>query len=651
MTNSEKELIEKLNKLIEVNLDNSNLTADEICRELAVSRSHLFRAVKENAHLSISLYVRHRKLLKAKALLDSSDLKISEITYQIGIDSPQSFSKYFTQEFGISPSEYRKIKVSTHQKNTVDTLELEEPAFFIAHNLPVLSSDLESRLPLKLTKKYGYVSVTLVVFMVLALGFYFTQKNSATIGTTDIRFTDITDNSIAVLPFKNLGTSETAIFADGMVEQVHSSLAHIADLKVISKTSSMLFRDSKSPITQIARELNVSYILVGSILRIDKKVKVSVELIKGVEDRTIWTKNYDGEAQNGIAFMNKVAKEIAGELHQKLSAQLSDRLDKVPTAYLETYNEYLQGKQLLLTREPSKVEASLLKFDAAIAIDPNFSLAYSNKAAAYYSLGNMQQIARDSSFKLAEKATLTAIRLDAENGMAYAVLANIYKDQNKWEQAMTTFQIALKHSPNDAQINYWYSLMLRSIGKFEKAIQYTTKSIALDPLHSMALIGHIGNCSYARKFGLAQKAIKDGELLFNDAYMLHWAIAFYYIHLEDYNNALEEFQKGQSLNPKLKDFEMMIAFTQAKLGQTEWAKNYLHSLAPTVNNYTTFATVYAGLGDKEQCLKYLEMGAAHNIVPEYFKVSPLFKFLHSEKRFEDILQKFGFLNPAFAIQM
>ena len=651
MTNSEKELIEKLNKLIEVNLDNSNLTGDEIYRELAVSRSQLFRVVKEHAQLSISLYVRHRKLLKAKELLDSSDLKISEITYQIGIDSPQSFSKYFTQEFGVSPSEYRKNKVSTHQNTTVDTLELEEPPFIIDHNIPVLTSDLHNRHPLHVPKKYLYFGAILAVFMVIALGFYFTQNKTVLLPKTETLAVENTDNSIAVLPFKNLGTPATAIFADGLMEQVHSSLAHIAELKVISKTSSMLFRDSKSAVSQIAHELHVGYILVGSILQIDKKVKVSVELIKGAEDRTIWTKNYDGEAQNVIAFMNKVAKEIAGELHQKLSAQLSERLDKVPTTYLEAYNEYLQGKQLLLTRESSKVEACLLKFDAAIAMDPNFSLAYSNKAAAYYSLGNMQQIARDSSFKLAEKAALTAIRLDAENGMAYAVLANIYKDQNKWEQALTTLQIALKHSPNDAQINYWYSIMLRSIGKFEKAIQYSTKAIGLDPLHSIALIGHIGNCSYARRFDLTQKAIKDGELLFNDAYMLHWAIAFYHIHLEDYDNALKEFQKGQLLNPKLKDFDMMIAYTQAKLGHTEWAKVYLHSLTPTVNNYTKFATVYAGLGDKEQCLKYLEMGAALNIVPEYFKVSPLFKLLHSEKRFEDILQKFGFLNPAFAMQM
>ncbi len=636
MIYSENEWLEKLNQLIENNLDNPNYTTDDYCRELGLSRSQLFRLVKEYSQLSISLYIRQRKLLKAKELLDNSDLKIAEVSYQIGMDSPQSFTKFFTREFGVNPTGYRKNK-SIQEVETMD-------------EIVDIEVKTETKTHQKRNKKYVYFGLSFIALMFFVLAFYFREKENNASNTERGVSAKDRESSIVILPFKNANTPEATFFADGVMEQIYESLSLIENLKVISKSSATLFRETKKTIPQIMSELHVDYILEGNVVQFGEQVRVSIELIKGNEDRTIWTKSYGGEAKDIIAIMNHVAKEIAVELDQKLTTEQTQKLDKVPTSNIEAYNEYLQGKQLLMTREDNKIRASLLKFDAAIAIDPNFSLAYSNKAAAYFSLGNIDEISLDSSFRLAEKAALKAIRLDAENGMAYAVLANIYKTQNKWEQAMTTFQIALKHNPNDAQINYWYSLVLRSIGKFDEAIEYSAKAIALDPLHSMILVGHIGNCSYARKFELAKTAIKDGEMLFNDAYMIHWAIAFYHLNREDYNSALKEFKIGAQLAPRLKEFQHYITYTKAKLGQGEQAKQYLQSLPQTPGNYPYFAIIYAGLDDRENCLKYLEMGANQNMIPDYLKVSAIFKFLQNDKRFQAVLQKVGLLKPIFDLQ-
>ena len=110
LSNIEIVLIDKINQLIDENLDNQSFSSDTICKELGLSRSQLFRLVKDSSDLSISLYIRQRKLQKAKELLVNSELKISEITYAVGIDFPQSFSKYFTETYGVSPTEYRKNK-------------------------------------------------------------------------------------------------------------------------------------------------------------------------------------------------------------------------------------------------------------------------------------------------------------------------------------------------------------------------------------------------------------------------------------------------------------------------------------------------------------------------------------------------------------
>ena len=315
------------------------------------------------------------------------------------------------------------------------------------------------------------------------------------------------------------------------------------------------------------------------------------------------------------------------------------------------YNDFLQGQQLVQTRTKEKIEASsITKFDDAIKLDPVFADAYANKAVAYFLMGEDQLMDVETAYKMAEKNALTAIRIDTENGRAYAVLGYIYRVKNKWEQAITTFQIALKFSPNDAQINYWYSLTVRAIGRMDEAIEYSTKAVSLDPLSHNIYGGHIIGCSYAGRFDIAEKAIKDGELIFNDSYLFYNAKAFYYITRKNYEAALKEFRICQKLSPKLPYFDTMIAFTQAKLGQTTPVQFYLKNLSNTPENYRNFAIAYAGLGDKELCLKYLELAAERGDSPNYLKVSPLFVFLHNEPRFNAILQKLGLLNPALTNQ-
>ena len=122
--------------------------------------------------------------------------------------------------------------------------------------------------------------------------------------------------------------------------------------------------------------------------------------------------------------MSIVAKGVAGELNQKLSSKLTDKINKRPTKSLTAFNEYLQGKQLLQTRTKEKIEASIVKFNKAIELDNDFADAYTDKAVAYYLMGEDQFMEVENAYKMSEKNALTSIRLDSENGRAYAVLGN-----------------------------------------------------------------------------------------------------------------------------------------------------------------------------------------------------------------------------------
>lgn len=619
LSNTEVVLLDKVNQLIDDNLGNESFSSDTICKEFGLSRSQLFRLIKESSDLSISLYIRQRKLQKARDLLVNSELKISEITYAVGIDSPQSFSKYFTESYGVSPTEYRKNKDKmTVQYNSQDIYN------------KVL---VESHVSTKTFNKNWLWGIP--ILLVLFSSIYFFQKNNAIDNQTT------TDNSIAILPFKNIGNIDNAFFADGLVEQVHSSLTLLKKLRVISKNSSSQFKDSQKTIPQIASELQVAYILDGTIKQAGSKILVSIELVKAREDKTIWIKSFEAETNDVIGITNKITKEIIEVLREQLSDIDTQQSNKIQTENTEAYNEYLQGRQLLATRTKEKMIASLEKMDKAIALDPSFADAYASKAGVYFSLGNLNYINLDSSFRMAEQEALEAIRIDVANAEAYGLLAAIYRDQHKWEQANTTFQIALRCNPNNAQVNYWYSLMLRSLGMLDEALAYSTKALLLDPLSPVILGGHIRNCSYAKRIDLVNEAIKKGKLLFNDSYLFYWSTGYHYLDIKDYPKALSDLTKAKQLNPTVKGIEAAIAYTQACMGQDVAAKNYLTTLANIPDNYTYFAMVYAGLKDKENSFKYLEQMAALKQIPTDIKVSPFFKSLKGDKRFDELLKRFG----------
>lgn len=636
MQANENNTFEKLNHLIEQNLDKAGYSGDDICLELGVSRSRLFRLIKERTNLSPSRLIRQKRLEKGQYLLENTNLRIVEITSITGFDSQQTFTKYFTEEFGVSPTEYRKSKDSkteyTEPVITEDPKPIPQQVIESVHE----STPLIPQTPARIFQKKG-LYIILAVLVIAIMGVIVWAINSFSSNQVD-------ENSIAILPILSADSTDTATMADGLTEQIYSNLTSLENLKVISKNSSELFKDSKKTIPQIASELNIAYVLDGEVKKTAKGVRISIELVKASEDQTVWTKKYDSNSGNTIDFIDKIANEVSDEIRKKLKGLATSGTNVMPTRNLEAYQEYLKGRQLMIARTKDKLEAAIERFDRALALDPNFADALAYKASAYHILGNSSFIGMDGSIRLAEQNALAALQIDAENGLAYAVLANVYRQQNKWEQAVTTYQIALKYSPNDAQIIYWYSITLRSIGKLDKAIEYSTKALAIDPLYPTILFGHIGNCSYAGKFKMAEESIKEGQALFSNYYMYHYVRGFYYLNLNNYESALKDFQTSAQLSPQTRLVETYIAFCQARLGQKEKALAYINSLPQIVENYDYIAVVYAGLNDKEQAFHYLQLAADQGRLPEYFKVSPLFKILHGDKRFDQLLERFGLLN-------
>ncbi len=298
-TRGEETAFDKFNALIDHNLGNSAYAIKNFCEDLGVSRSQLFRLVKENAGTSPSLYIRQRRLQHGRELLEGAGYRIAEVSDRVGFSSPQNFTKYFRQEFGQSPTEFRKS-----QPNAAEDVDQDDPD----------ADDVSSPTgyPARVYSRYRPL-IWAIGALLLSVGGYFVFFRDASTGTPA---SGDFSNSVAILPFRSQGDARVATLADGLTGQVHASLAGVENLKVISRTSSELFKNSRKKVPQIAAELDVAYILVGTVAKVAEKTRVNIELIVAAEDRTLWAENFEGQDQELLAFMNTVARRVTRQLDQ-----------------------------------------------------------------------------------------------------------------------------------------------------------------------------------------------------------------------------------------------------------------------------------------------------------------------------------------------
>jgi adenylate cyclase len=625
-----KEKFEQFSDLLNQHLNTPGYLLTEIYNDLGLSRPQLSRLVKDQTGLTLSLYIRRRRLERARNLLYTTELRIVEIADAVGIDSPQSFTKYFTQEFGLSPTEYRRqFQLSELIAESPATEDL--PAE-LADNSPPPST------PAPTADRWWQWALGGLLLLILVTGLYLSLRPDAEVKIDQ-------DASIAILPFTYRGDPADSLLAEGLYDQVYASLASIEQLTVIAKRSSGLFRNSPKTLPQIARELGVRYLLTGSIVAQSQQLQVSVELVEAAESRTVWARTFGGTDRGSVAHMNALARQISEELDQKLSPDESRKLDRLPTQNMEAYREYLRGVHLLKTRSEEKIRLGITYFDRALALDSTFADALASRGMAYYLLGNDGYMELFKGFQVAEQNALSAIRLDPENGLAYATLGLCYWRLNKPEQALTTYQIALLHSPNDAIIHYWYSLALRSMGRFEEAIRAGNRALELDPLYPTILVGHVGNYTAAGRYEEARRLIEESKPILEGFFMYYYVRAFYHLNRQNYREAMKEFTKSDSLYPGNRQIETYQLYCRARLGDRAPAEALLRQLTDAPDEYVYKAILSAGLLDRETCLRYLELGAPLGIAPEYLKISPIYRFLHGDPRFEAVLQQLGLSGP------
>ena len=297
------------------------------------------------------------------------------------------------------------------------------------------------------------------------------------------------EKSIAVLPFENLSANEeNAFFADGVQDEILTDLAKIADLKVISRTSVMQYRNTASRnLPEIAQALKVAHVLVGSVQRANDRVRVTAQLIDARTDAHLWAEHYDGKLDDVFAIQSQIAKTIAEQLRAKLSAGEKAAIEQPPTINLEAYDYYNQAKAIIATSAfgagfGDKLTEAARLLDQAVAKDPNFVSAYCNLAGVHdftYFSGVDHTPAR---LALAEKAVQTALRLRPDSGEAHLAQAqHLYQGYLEYEKALAELEIASRTLPNDPRVFELSGYIIRRQGRQEEGLHKLERAMELDP--------------------------------------------------------------------------------------------------------------------------------------------------------------------------
>lgn len=456
--------------------------------------------------------------------------------------------------------------------------------------------------------------------------------------------------SLAVLPLENLsGDPSEQYFADGMTDELTTSLARIPSLRVVSRTTMNQYHDIHKSIPEIARELDVDAVIEGSVMRSGDKVRITTQLIDAHHDRHLWAQTYEDNLTDVVEVQDAIALDVASQVRTNVDsarrgfpvAFAAPRAPIRPSAY----DDLLRGKSELTKQNPEAMKKAAEYFQAAIDDDPGYARAYAGLADSYNLMANFQVLFTAEAHPRARAAAMKALELDPDLAQAHLALARVkHHFEWDWAGAQVEYKRTIELNPNYSVAHYAYAWFLTDVARFDEAIRELRRAQELDPA-SIIVATNLGRTLYhARRYDEAIVELQRAVAMDPNRRFSHTFLRMAYEAKGMCPEALNEVRIIQTLIGGADDAGSIHVY--ATCGRADDARRALAVPNPKtqpVEDWVWTASAYAALGEKDRAFQWLDKGFEHR---DFFltelKTDPYFDPLRSDPRFQQLLDRMKF---------
>jgi adenylate cyclase len=451
--------------------------------------------------------------------------------------------------------------------------------------------------------------------------------------------------SIAVLPFKNLSNDpDQEYFSDGMMEEILDRLFKIGDLKVISRTSSMRYKNTGMSVKEIARELAVASIIEGSVRKMGNNVRIAVQLIDTGSDTHLWSDIYNADLSDLsriFIIQSEVAQSVARELKAVLSPQELELIEKKPTNNIEAYDAYLKGQFYWKKFSAESLDTALQYFELAKEKDPDYALAYSGISDVWIGRQQLGFASPAEAGPKAMTALMKALELDPNLAQVHYSLALVrYTVEWDWEKSESEFKKAIEINPNYAEARGYYSHLLNITGHSEEALKQIELAIKVDPFNPLIKVLYVVDLEFVRRFDDAINLNKEVLNLDPNNRIALWNFLRIYSFLGKYEETVKTFKvyftnDKESLeileraNSEDGFFNAMVALGQLFEGRSQ--KEFI---------FPFFIAFFYTLAHKvDKTIDWLDRSYESRDPNAMYLLLPIFDFVRNRKRFQELAGK------------